>query len=267
MDGFDTPGIARFTGFGRHYDAFRPAAPAAIPELLCRYARTPLPGMVADLGCGTGLSTRVWASRARRVVGVEPNDDMRAQAERASAGLPGISFRPGISTATGLPDGCADILTCSQCLHWMDPFPTFAEIARVLRPGGVFCAYDYDLAPAVDWEVEEAFARLRERIKELERMHGVERTQKWDKAGHLDRMAESGHFRFLREVRLHSLESGGPERLAGLVLSLSGVRALLARGLGEADLGLDEFRAVAARVLGPGATPLVFGYTVRIAVK
>lgn len=267
MDAFVSASIDRFTGFGRHYDAFRPAAPAVIPELLSRYARTPVPAMVVDLGCGTGLSTRVWASRASRVVGVEPNDDMRGQAEQASAGLHGISFRSGISTATGLPDGCADIVTCSQCLHWMEPAPTFAEIARLLRSGGVFCAYDYDLAPAVDWEVENAFARLRERIKELEQRNGLKEPHKWDKAGHLARMAESGRFRFTREVRLHSLESGSPERLVGLIMSLSGVRALLSKGVSETDLGLDEFRAIAARVLGPGTTPLVFGYTVRIAVK
>ena len=38
----------------------------------------------------------------------------------------------------------ADIVTCSQSFHWMEPEPTLAEIARILRPGGVFAAYDYD---------------------------------------------------------------------------------------------------------------------------
>jgi len=50
-----------------------------------------------------------------------------------------------ILAATDLPDGCADIVTCSQSLHWMVPESTFAEVARILRPGGVFATYDYDV--------------------------------------------------------------------------------------------------------------------------
>jgi SAM-dependent methyltransferase len=43
------------------------------------------------------------------------------------------------------PQALVDALvTCSQSLHWMEPEPTFAEVARILRRGGVFAAYDYD---------------------------------------------------------------------------------------------------------------------------
>jgi predicted RNA methylase len=45
------------------------------------------PKLVVDLGAGTGLSTRVWATEADSVVGVEPNDAMRCVAERATRGF------------------------------------------------------------------------------------------------------------------------------------------------------------------------------------
>jgi SAM-dependent methyltransferase len=62
-----------------------------------------------------------------------------------------------LSAQTGLPASSADIVTCSQSLHWMEPEPTFAEVARILRSGGLFVAYDYDWPPTVLWEVEQAY--------------------------------------------------------------------------------------------------------------
>ncbi|EPR44585.1 Methyltransferase type 11 [Desulfovibrio sp. X2] len=273
MTTFREANVNRFNGFGEHYDAFRPAAPAVIPDLLARYARIPagsLPGLVVDLGCGTGLSTRVWLGRARRITGVEPNDDMRAQAERASAGLPGaetLSFRKGTSTDTGLAEGSADILTCSQCLHWMEPAPTFAEIARVLRPGGVFCAFDYDGIPAVDYEVEEAVRDLRRRVAALEAERRFAPVRKWGKEKHLERIADSGLFRYVRDVRLYSVLTGGAVWLKGFMRSQGGVQTMLGHGMSEEEIGLSAFAEVADRVLGDAEVPLVFGYRARVAVK
>ena len=96
------------------------------------------------------------------MIGIEPNADMRRQAERHES-LAGISYRDGLSTQTGLPDSSADIVTCSQSFHWMEPEPTLAEIARILRPGGVFAAVDCDWPPSLNWEVEAAYAFLRRR--------------------------------------------------------------------------------------------------------
>lgn len=42
------------------------------------------PRVVLDLGCGTGLSTRIWYGYADEVIGVDPNEDMRKQAEETS---------------------------------------------------------------------------------------------------------------------------------------------------------------------------------------
>jgi SAM-dependent methyltransferase len=60
-----------------------------------------------------------------------------------------IEYRLYVSHVTGLPDGCVDIVAASQALHWMDPFPTFQEARRILRPGRVMAAFDYDWPPCV----------------------------------------------------------------------------------------------------------------------
>ena len=120
-------------GFGEAYHAARPAPPEALLQLLCRLARVERPRLVVDVGSGTGLSTRAWAQLADEVVGVEPNPEMRATAG-ADTAFHNVRYVEGYSDAIGLPDDCADLVTYSQSLHWMEPQPTFREAVRILRP-------------------------------------------------------------------------------------------------------------------------------------
>jgi len=249
------------SSFTESYDRHRPRPPEALLGLLCRLAGVDRPRLVVDLGSGTGLSTRAWAGRAERVVGVEPHADMRAVAEAQG----GAEYVDRDSGATGLPDACADLVTCSQSLHWMEPEPTFAEAARILRPGGVFAAYDCDAAPVIHPEVDAAVAAVHDRAQALR--HETGRWGPWTdrpglrKSEHLGRMRASGRFRFAREFVLHSVEEGDADRVVGLVRSFGGV-ATFEHG----DIGLDELRATAERVLGDRTVPFWLGYRVRVGI-
>lgn len=150
---------ARFLGFADAYDKARPACPPQILEIARVYRGFP-PRTVADVGCGTGLSTLAWAEAAREVVGIEPSPDMRAAAERAAAGCPSVRIQPGYGDDTGLPDGWADVVACSQSFHWMEPASTLKEAARILQPGGLFMAYDYDTIPLCNRRAETAYQVL-----------------------------------------------------------------------------------------------------------
>jgi predicted TPR repeat methyltransferase len=111
-DLIDRSGYAR-AGFAARYDRFRPRPPRELLDLLCRYARTPRPRLVVDLGCGTGLSTRAWSGLAVRIAGIEPNAAMLAAAEPAD----GVEYREAFAGATGIGAGAADVVTCAQSLH------------------------------------------------------------------------------------------------------------------------------------------------------
>ena len=250
----------KFTG---GYDASRPSPPRALLDVLCLQARVERPRLVVDLGSGTGLSTRVWADRADEVVGVEASAEMRAQAE-AQTSAANVRYVEAFAQDTGLPDAGADIVTCSQSLHWMEPDPTFAEVARILRPGGVFAAYDYDWPPVVNWEIEAAFEELLRRVAKLREKRARSR---YAKAEHLARMEASGHFRFTREIVLHGTERGSAERIVGMALSLGPLGVLLEAGMSEEELGLTGLRDVATEVLGDRDRELFLGYRVRLAVK
>ncbi|MGB8646337.1 MAG: class I SAM-dependent methyltransferase, partial [Anaerolineae bacterium] len=174
--------IERFSGFADLYDRYRPAPPAVLGDILIGLAGRSTPQCVVDLGSGTGLSTRYWAGKAQQVIGVEPTADMRHQAE-AQMTAPNVSYREGFSHQTGLPDHCADIITCSQALHWMEPQSTFEEVRRIARPGGIFAAFDYDWPPTTGaWQADAAFTECMQRVRAHEKELGIDAVvRNWDK--------------------------------------------------------------------------------------
>jgi SAM-dependent methyltransferase len=258
-----TSGYER-SGFAAGFDSNRPAPPTVLLDILCIAAQVDRPRLVVDLGSGTGLSTRPWADRADQVIGVEASPEMRTQAEAATT-AGNVRFVQAYAQATGLADGKADLVTCSQALHWMAPEPTFAEAARLLRPGGVFAAYDYDWPPVVNWEVEAAFEELMRRVRAGRAPDG--RGMRYAKEGHLERIKASGHFRYAREIVFHSRDRADARRIVGMALSLGPLTVLLSKGMSEEEAGLTALREAAYGALGDREVDIFFGYRIRLGVR
>jgi SAM-dependent methyltransferase len=245
-------------GFAERYDRYRPKPAPVLLQLLPLLAGVERPELVVDLGCGTGLSTRFWAEHAASVIGVEPIPEMQEVALAATT-APNVSYRAASAHDTGLPDECADLVTCSQSLQWMEPGPTFAEIARLLRPGRLFAAYEYrwsvTASPAANAAFEAALQRKAELLAELGLDDGKTR---WPVTR--ERFVESGHFVAVDETTLHSVEEIDAQRLVGFALSEGSMSTLLAAGVTEEQVGLDRLRKAAARGLGDEASPWYLGY-------
>jgi ubiquinone/menaquinone biosynthesis C-methylase UbiE len=126
----------RFTGLAEIYARCRPDYPAAALDDIVAHCGLRPGAVIVDVGCGTGISTRLFAQRGFQVIGIEPNDDMRRQAQAQPC--PGVPFppeyRPGKAEETGLPDGCADAVLAAQAFHWFEPAGTLREFHRVLKP-------------------------------------------------------------------------------------------------------------------------------------
>ncbi|MBV9491405.1 MAG: class I SAM-dependent methyltransferase [Verrucomicrobia bacterium] len=263
--------LQRFTGFADTYDKYRPAPPLVIREILSRLASEAPPLRVIDLGAGTGLSTRLWKGFEATVIGIEPSADMRqafAQAQALDTTLSNLVFQEGTSTNTGLPDAFANIVTISQALHWMEPEPTFAEIARILRPGGVFAAIDYDWPPTIHPALEVAFQTCMAQAKAVEKARAISPgVQRWHKDQHLLRMQASRRFGFTKEIFCHSREAGGVDRLIGLAKSQSTVAALLKHGLSEDEIGISDLRKQAQAILAGRVVPWWWSFRMRVGIK
>jgi SAM-dependent methyltransferase len=257
-----------WTGKASSYNRVRPTPPPALLDLLTQLIGTPHPALVVDVGSGTGLSTAIWGERAERVIGIEPNADMRQEAIHNVAAHPyaaHIGYQEGLAHQTGLPDECADIVTAAQSFHWMEPTVTLAEIVRILRPGGLFAAYDYDSPPAIHWELDRLAQEGSLRLVELVRERGLPQNFKiWPRNKSLDPLRESAHFCFTREVVLHSIEHGDAARFLEMMQSsaFSGKFQFT-----EQEIGFDRLRQAALHYIGSEPIPWYFSYRIRIGVK
>jgi SAM-dependent methyltransferase len=208
------------------YDRARPTPPADLLQVLVFVAQTERPRLVVDLGAGTGLSTRVWAARAEQVIGVEPNPHMIDRARRATLAS-NVYYIEAYAANTGLAPGGADIVTCAQAFHWMEPSPALAEAARLLRSGGVFAAYDYDVPLVIEPQLDAVFAlHFEARRMARKRLQLEAGAESWPKESHAQRIRESGLFRYVRDLVCHGFEEADSERVIALAESLGGPRSI-----------------------------------------
>ncbi len=92
--------------------------------------------IVADVAFGTGIFTRLLLENGNRVIGVEPNDNMRWAGEEFLAQYQRFISVNGTAEATTLPEKSIDIVTAAQAAHWFDPEKARREFMRILKLGG-----------------------------------------------------------------------------------------------------------------------------------
>ena len=94
---------------------------------------------VVDLGCGPGVAVREAARRGAVAFGVEPSAEMRRLARLLTHGPTRrrITYLDGRAEQIPLDDSSVDVAwALSSAHHWADLPAGFAEVKRVLRPGG-----------------------------------------------------------------------------------------------------------------------------------
>jgi len=123
----------RFSSRVDNYIRYRPSYPAAIVDLLEKECGLTPEWVVADAGSGPGNLTRLFLDNGARVVGVEPNREMREAGERLLRGYPAYSSVAGTAEATTLTDASVDLVTAGQAFHWFDQARARQEFARILR--------------------------------------------------------------------------------------------------------------------------------------
>lgn len=126
----------RFSSRVENYARYRPGYPPEVLQTLRAECGLTPAHVVADIASGTGIWTRMLLENGNRVVGVEPNAEMRQAGERLLAGFPNFISVTGTAEATTLADQSIDLVTAAQAAHWFDRQRARREFDRILKPGG-----------------------------------------------------------------------------------------------------------------------------------
>ncbi len=131
-----TDTVERFSNRVENYVKYRPHYPREIMPFLAENCGLTKESIIADIGCGTGISSRLFLENGNRVIGVEPNAAMREAAVKYLAAFPWFQPVDGTSDDTTLRDSSVDFVVAAQAFHWFKPDTTRAEFQRILKPGG-----------------------------------------------------------------------------------------------------------------------------------
>lgn len=147
-----------FSDHARDYASSRPGYPEELFDFVASLPRWR--GMAWDAGTGSGQAALGLAERFEKVVAT----DASAQQIEHAEPHPRIEYRVAPAEDSGLPDASVDLVSVAQAFHWFDFDRFFAEVRRVLAPGGAAVIWSYSLcrvSPAVDaWTDRLAFGTV-----------------------------------------------------------------------------------------------------------
>ena len=155
----------RFTSRVADYVKYRPSYPAAYLDYLVNEVGFSPDSIVADIGAGTGILSKLLARRVKTVLAVEPNAEMRRAAAEYCKDIANVFIIDGSAEATSLSDSSVDFITAAQAFHWFKLDEARTEFRRILRPGG---------RVALVWNVRDVTAPFGRKYESLVKQHCLE---------------------------------------------------------------------------------------------
>ncbi|MCB9755870.1 MAG: class I SAM-dependent methyltransferase [Myxococcales bacterium] len=142
-----------FSDASESYARYRPRYPDALYERLASVA--PGRALCWDCATGSGQAAVALAERFDAVVATDASAEQLASARPH----PRVEYRHERAERTSLAPASVELVTVAAALHWFELSSFYAEVRRVVRPGGVLAAWTYgvsvETSPAVDAIVDE----------------------------------------------------------------------------------------------------------------
>jgi len=126
----------RFSSRVENYVRYRPGYPPQILEVLQQDCGFHPSSIIADVGSGTGLLSKVFLESGNHVFGIEPNKEMREAGERFLQGFSNFTSVTGTAETIPLHEDSVDFVTAGQAAHWFDRSLARREFLRILKPDG-----------------------------------------------------------------------------------------------------------------------------------
>jgi SAM-dependent methyltransferase len=185
----------RFSNRAGYYARYRPGYP--LPVLAClkdQFGLTPSHS-IADVGSGTGILSELFLRNGNTVYAVEPNAEMRAEAERLLGRHAAFHSVAGAAEDTTLPPAAVDWIACAQAFHWFDIDRTQREWQRILRRGETPSAGGW---VALLWNIRRENTPFLQGYERLWQDFGTDylavKRQAAECSAHLDRFFGAGGF-------------------------------------------------------------------------
>ncbi|XXX81222.1 class I SAM-dependent methyltransferase [Sorangium sp. So ce134] len=222
------------------YQAFRPHYPDESLVALCgildraRSRTASSRPTLVDVGAGTGILTRQLASTldsSWRIVGIEPNDDMRREAERSTSDER-ISYQAGYAESLPFGDGTVSAVVAAQAAQWFDRTKFYPECGRVLHPNGAVAILQNNR----DWKR----SRLLDEYEELLEAESPGYTRHYRSIDFSVELDSAG-FKDVATHRVEWIRQMSIGDFVGMALSSTKVQAAARRlGQSEAELRIRE---------------------------
>jgi SAM-dependent methyltransferase len=129
----------RFSNRVDNYVKYRPSYPHEIIFFLENSIQFNSKFIIADIGSGTGILSKLFLENGNTVYAVEPNEPMRNKAAELLKNHPSFKSIDGTAEQTRLQNESVDIITAAQAFHWFDAGKTETEFKRILKPKGYCC--------------------------------------------------------------------------------------------------------------------------------
>ena len=152
----------KFTGRAENYEKYRPSYPVPVIEHILSLSNK-RSNVIAEIASGTGKLTRLLLDQNQVIYAIEPNSDMRREAEKKLGKNRNFHSLNKTADNTSLEADSMDLIVCAEAYHWFDQESTRMEFKRILKPEGYMVllwnnfgenAYNDEL-----WKLNERYAK------------------------------------------------------------------------------------------------------------
>ncbi|MHB8208186.1 class I SAM-dependent methyltransferase [Mucilaginibacter sp.] len=126
----------RFSDRVDNYVKYRPTYPSEVLGYLKAECGLNAGSVIADVGAGTGIFTKLLLDKGYKVFAVEPNEQMLQSAKEQLSGYENFNPINKGAECTELPNESIDLIVCAQSFHWFSNDNTRVEFSHILKPGG-----------------------------------------------------------------------------------------------------------------------------------
>jgi SAM-dependent methyltransferase len=126
-----------YSSYAKQYAQSRPTYPEALFDYLASLVEKH--NLAWDCATGNGQAALALARHFKKIIAT----DISAEQIKHAIQHQQIEYRVATSEQSDLDDKSIDLVTVASALHWFDLDRFYAEVRRVVRPGGVLAAWSY----------------------------------------------------------------------------------------------------------------------------